>query len=168
MRLYFFDTCALQHRYVGGAYSARIRHIVSDSRCQCHIADWTVLEMASALGRHCRLTGLSCKTYDQLGKRFFEDIACGRLVVRSTTVRDVTRARDLIRFAGVLRRRNLKSADALIAAACLDFAYEKAARVIFCTSDWTLYSILRDINHYSAALRLRLIGTPRNGTVGRG
>jgi hypothetical protein len=160
LSIYFFDTSALQHRYLDGPDSRSVRRIVSDQRVICYIADWTIVEMASALARRCRQAAFSLKEFDRLERHFYDDIAQGRLRVRATTSRDFTRARDLLRFAGIVKRRRLSSGDALIAACCLDLAYQEKERITFCTSDQPLHSILSDITAYTAALHLRFFRSP--------
>jgi len=154
---FFFDTAALQHRYVEGPYSRTVRKIVSDRRWDTFIAEITVLEMASALARRCRKQNWPESRYDVLDMRFLRDIADHRLRVRRITRRDILRARHLIRFAGMLRRRNISSADALIATCCLALALERKERVAFYTSDKSLYSILQEIDAFRSALALRLL-----------
>ncbi|HKO61583.1 MAG TPA: type II toxin-antitoxin system VapC family toxin [Pyrinomonadaceae bacterium] len=161
MPIYFFDTSALQHRYIDGPYSKRIRRIISTGSNECFIADITVLEIASGLGRRCRQGNLRYQRYDQADDRFWKDVADGNLIVRATTQRDVMRARTLLRFAGVLRRRNLGSSDALIAVTCLELALERQKPIIFYTSDWTQFDVLRQIDAFNAVLTLRLAGTPK-------
>ena len=161
--LRFFDTAALQHRYVSGPESRRIRRLIGDSRDECFVAEWTILEIASALAKRCRIGSHSVQIYDQWDLRFFSDIARGKLRVRAGSQRDVLKARQLIRFAGVLHKRNLGSGDALIASACLELALERRAVVTFYTSDWTLYSTVRDIDAFTSALRIVYVGTPRGG-----
>jgi hypothetical protein len=162
MPVYFFDSSALQHRYIDGPYSKRIRRIISTHSNQCFIADVTILEIASGLGNRCRKGNFRYQRYDQADDRFWKDIAEGKLIVRETTQRDVMRARNLLRYAGVLKRRNLKSADALIAVSCLELALERGETIIFYTSDWTQYDILRQIDAFNVALTLRLAGIPKN------
>lgn len=162
MPVYFFDTSALQHRYLDGPYSKRIRRIISTDSNECVIADVTILEIASGLGKRCRQGNFRYQRYDQADDRFWKDIAGGNLIVRETSQRDVMRARNLLRYAGVLKRRNLGSADALIAVSCLEFALERGEKIIFYTSDWTQYDILKQIDAFNAALTLRLAGKPKN------
>lgn len=159
----FFDTCALQHRYVDGPHSRRVRRIVGSTSDENFVAEWTILEMVSALAKHCRTGELGSKVFDRWERRFFSDLASGRLRVRNSTQRDVLRARQLIRFAGVLRRRSIGSGDAMIASACLELALERRTVVTFYTSDWTLYDILRQIDAFTSALRIVFIGDPRAG-----
>jgi hypothetical protein len=161
MPVYFFDTSALQHRYIDGPYSKSIRRIISTDSNECFIADITILEIASGLGRRCRQGNLRYQRYDQADDRFWKDVADGKVIVRNTTQRDVMRARNLLRFAGVLRRRNLGSADALIAVSCLELALERRERIIFYTSDWTQFDVLRQIDAFNAVLTLRLAGIPK-------
>ena len=94
---------------------------------------------------------------------FYNDVAVGLLAVRTTTRNDIVRAQNLIRFAGVRRGRNLRGADALIAVCCLGLALELRTLVVFLTSDWTLYSVLRGINAFRAVLELRYVGVPKLG-----
>ena len=161
MPVYFFDSSALQHRYMDGPYSKRIRRIISTNSNECFIADVTVLEIASALGRRCRQGNFRYQRYDQADDRFWKDIEEGNLIVRETTQRDVMRARNLLRYAGVLKRRNLGSADALVAVSCLELALERGETIIFYTSDWTQYDILKHIDAFTAVLTLRLAGVPK-------
>ena len=159
----FFDTSALQHRYITGPYSRRVRRIVSDRRGDSFIADVTILEIASTLARKCRKNNWDKRRYDSLDMDFWSDLANRRLKVRETTRSEIMRARHLIRFAGVVRRREIGSADALISATCLDLALEKKQRITFFTSDWTLYSILRDLDAFRSTLALRYLGLGRGG-----
>lgn len=161
MPIYFFDTSALQHRYIDGPFSRQIRRIISTASNECFIADITILEIASGLGKRCRQGNLRYQRYDQADDHFWRDVADGKLIVRETTRRDVMRARNLLRFAGVLRRRNLGSADALISVSCLELALDRKEQIIFYTSDWTQYDVLRQINAFNAALTLRLAGVPK-------
>lgn len=163
MACHFFDTAALQHLYVDGPYSQRVRRIASDQRRDNFIADVTVLEIASALARRCRAQNWDKRRYDALDMRFWEDVADGRVRVRDVTQQDTMRARHLIRFAGVVRRRNIGSVDALIATCCLDLALERRERIAFYTGDWTLYAILREIDAFRSALALRFLGPGRGG-----
>ena len=164
MRTYFFDTSALQHRYCqDDQWSRRVKQLVSDHRNDCHIAEWTMLEAPSALARRCRRSNWGLKEFDRMNAAFYNDVAAGLLVVRTTTRSDVVRAQNLIRFAGVRRRRNLNSADALIAICCLGLALELRTPVVFLTSDWPLYSVLRDVNAFRVVLELRYVGVPKAG-----
>jgi len=161
--IYFLDTSALQHRYVESVFSRRIRRIVSDRRGTCYIADVTVLEMARALANRCRQNGWGINRFDAMNLTFLQDIESGRLKVRTTTVRDVLRARHLLRFAVVSMRKNLHSADALIATCCLYLAQELKQKAVFYSHDWALYLILRDIGAFRSSLKLRFVGPGKGG-----
>lgn len=163
MACHFFDTAALQHVYVDGPYSQRVRRIISDRRGDNFIADVTVVEIASALARRCRAQNWDERRYDGFDMGFWGDVADGRVRVRGVTHQDTMRARHLIRFAGVVRRRNMGSTDALIAACCLDLALERRERIAFYTEDWTLYTILRDIDAFRSVLALRFLGPGKGG-----
>jgi len=161
MSLHFLDTCALQHRYIDSAYSRRVRSLVSRVSCQCFISEWSVLEIASALANRSR-KGLSIKKFDLLNGHFLKDVASGSLSVVNLSGRDFIRARDLIRFAGVVKKRNLKSGDAMVATSCLAFSLQRKERVAFYTSDWTLYDTLRGIDAFTSRLKLVFLGTPKS------
>jgi hypothetical protein len=163
MSVYFFDTSALQYRYVRNTFSQRVRRVTSDKRWKVYIADVTILEMASALANGCRRLGLTLTRFDAMDLAFLKDVAAKQVEVRTVTQADVQRARHLLRFAGVVKRRNLQSADALISVCCLECALEIKKRVIFYTGDWTLYTTLREINAFRAALRLRYLGPGKGG-----
>lgn len=161
----FFDTCALLHKYVDGPHSARVRRLVGSSAHDCYISEWTVLEMVSALANRCRGLKHGVDVFDRWELMFFGDIATSRLAVRTFSQRDVLKARQLIRFAGVLRKRSLKSGDALVAASCLELALERRSTVTFYTSDWTLYSVIRDIEAFRSTLRMVFVGVTRDGSA---
>src|SRR5258706_4537155 len=159
----FFDTCALQHKYVDGPHSRRIRQIIGGVSRECFVAEWTVLEIASAFANRCRAGNFQIDVFDRWELKFYPDIADRRLNVRPVSQRNVLKARQLIRFAGVLNRRNLASGDALIASTCLELALERRKTVTFYTSDWTLYTIVRDIDVFKFALRMVYVGAPKGG-----
>lgn len=167
MSLHFFDTCAIKHRYIGSPQARRVNRVVQDKRTECYIADLTVLEICSALGGACRAEKKGVREYDTMDHRFLTDIANGMIKVRSTNKLNVIRARSLLRYGGVVRGRNLGSGDALIASCCLDLAHDKKERIIFNTADWNLYSILREIDAFTAAMTLQFILTPKHGIPAR-
>lgn len=161
----FFDTCALQHKYLETTYSYRVRQILGKRGVTALIADKTMLEMPSAFARQCRSKNWGKSRFDRLHRHFAKDVADGILKVRTIGLREHHRAIHLIRFAGVIQRRNLGSADALIAACALEYALEKQTVVNLYTSDWTLYSCLRDINAFRSTMNLALLGSPKDGSA---
>jgi len=168
MTIYFFDTSALQHRYFDSTYSRRVRRIISSSRSECFISDITVLEIAGALAKICRRNSQQIhdydgiKHYDKADQLFWKDVSNEKLKVQLTTNRDVVAARNLLRFAGLFKNRDLGSADALIAVCSRAFALERKQTIIFYTSDWKQYDICRKLDAFTAVLKLRFLGTPRN------
>jgi len=162
MPIYFFDTSALKHRYVTTPQRRRVRKVTSDPNSSCYICDWTIVEIASALGDHCRGNRLGVKKFDQMDREFFEDLASGKLKVRRTSTRGMMQARSVLR-KGVAIHRNVGSADALIASCCRELALEQKTRVVFYTADWGLYSVLREIGSFTSVMTLRYILSPKNG-----
>ncbi len=167
MAHYFFDTSALVHRYTNSPQHARISRIVSSKQNSCHICDLTILEMASALGRVCRNTGAGLKKYDAMNTRFLQDIQTARLQVRTTTWVSIVRARNLLRFGGVILGAPFGSVDALIASACLDLAHKLQVRFRFYTADWNQYAVLRRSDVFRAGMILQYIMTPKPGIPAR-
>jgi predicted nucleic acid-binding protein len=163
--LYFFDTSALQHRYINTPKSRGIRRTISDSRNKCYAASITVLEIASAFALHCRKHNLTRVDFRRLDRLFWEDVKSGVLQLRETGQREYRKAQHLLEYAGVELRRSIKSADALIAATCLELALEKSTRVKFCLEDWTLFDITSELSAYKFAIQFRFIGTRRRGVV---
>lgn len=157
MSHYFLDTSVLKYRFFKGKHSRSIKRIVSDRRNICYIADHTIIEIASALASTCREWNWDAKKFDDMNNRFFRDLSSGILQVRPTTKHDVLRASHLIRYAGVEKKRSLKSGDSLIATSALEFALENQVRVIFYTGDKTLYSILQTLSAFTSALKLRCL-----------
>lgn len=160
----FFDTSALQHRYVNGIHSRRVRLLLGKTSAESRIADSTVLEMASTLAQRCRSHGWGLTTFDRLHYHFLDDIANEVLTVRTAGMKEVQRAVHLIRFAGVVKKRGLKTTDALIAAGALEYALEVQRTINFYTSDWPLYVCLRDLNAFRTTMNLFLVGSTKDGS----
>jgi hypothetical protein len=161
MGTYFFDTSALQHRYIPAKYSQRVNRIVADQSNECFIAEFTVLETASAIANRCRQGELRHSRYDSADHRFWIDIAEGRLQIRAAGTREIVRARNLVRYAQLLKRRKLTSADALIAVSALELALERKEKIIFYMSDWNMFDILSSINAFTVGLSLQFLGAPK-------
>jgi hypothetical protein len=162
MPVYFMDTSALKHRYVTSAQRRRVRKITSDPKASCYICDWTIVELASAFGGHCRGNKLNVTKFDRMEREFFQDLASGRVLVRRTSSRGMLQARSILR-KGVVINRDVDSGDALIAACCRELALELKQRVVFYTADWGLYTLLRRIDSFTSVMTLRYILTPKNG-----
>ena len=160
--IYFFDSSALQHRYIDGPKARGIRRIISSENNRCYIADLSIVEVASTLAKHCRKRKLDLRRYRQLDQAFWRDVNDGRLQIRDTRQREYLRARDLIRYAGVEKERSIGSHDALVAACCLECALENDERVTLCVEDWTLYDIIRNVSAYEKVLRFHFIGTDKS------
>jgi hypothetical protein len=167
MPVLFFDTSALQHRYLNGPKARAVRRAISSSNNECYVLELTVLEIASAISLHCRKAGLGPKVFDVKDRAFMKDLAEGRLRVRSATSSDISRARHLMRYAGVCKLRSLHSADALIAIGCLELALELRVPVTFWIDDWTLYSIIRGLDAFKA-VSLRYLGRDKSVTLAAG
>jgi hypothetical protein len=139
-----------------------IRRIISSKENRCFIADLSILEISGTLAKHCRKQKFSLRQYRRLDQAFSRDVNDGRIQIRDTRQREYLRARDLIRYAGVEKARDISSADALIAASCLEFALENNERVTFCVEDWKLYDIIRNVSAYKKVLRFHFIGTDKS------
>lgn len=169
---YFFDTSALLERYVHGPYTRTVSSIISNSRNTCFIADWTVLELASSLGKRMRAARDEARKqghtyhlrreYDKRDRRFVRDIAEGSFQVRNTNFRDILHARDLIRFSGIIKGYRIGTGDAILAACCLNLAHDLNRKIVFYTADKPLYAVLFNHDHFRSVLCLRLLGTPRD------
>lgn len=157
MPAYFFDTCALKHRYAKSNLSSRISRIVSNRRYEIYISELTVVELGSAFADYCIAQGTGHEEYDRLYRRFFRDVANKKIIVRDIRKRDLENARHLIRFAKVIKRRHLKSADAIVAETCRDLSYELSDRVIFYSCDQKLHTTLNATDAYRTAVRLRYL-----------
>ncbi|MGH8629544.1 MAG: hypothetical protein ACREU7_02095, partial [Burkholderiales bacterium] len=87
--------------------------------------------------------------------------------VRTTTWRSILRARNLLRYGGVILRADLGSTDALIASTCLDLAHELKVRFRFYTADWRQYTLLRKSDVFKAGMILQYIMAPKHGIPAR-
>jgi hypothetical protein len=157
MPAYFFDTCALKHRYARTGISPRISRIVSNHRYEIYISELTVVELGSAFADYCKAQGTGHEEYDRLYRRFFRDVARKRIIVREISRRDLENARHLIRFAKVIKGRHLKSADAIVAETCRDLSYELGDRVTFYSCDQKLHKTLNATDAYRTAVKLRYV-----------
>jgi hypothetical protein len=151
------------YRYASGIPARRVRRVTSDRRGEVYISSITVVEMASALAKFCRINNHSSQKFEYMDRAFLRDIANGRLTVRDVTEIDMQRARHLLRYAGAVKKRNLGSLDALVAICCLELALEKKVPVVFYTEDWTLYSTIRELNSFRSVLELRCLAAGRGG-----
>ncbi len=161
----FFDTCALKHRYITSPYRARVNRVIGNQHNTSYIADLTILEMPSAFGGHCRKESLKLAAYDLMDLRFMEDVAKKRFLVLPTNKLNVLRARNLLRLGGVIHQRAMGSGDALIATCSLDLAQELKERIQFFTADWTLYTVLRQIDAFTAAMTLQYLLPTRDPSI---
>ena len=159
--LHFFDTSALQHQYLNTTKSTQVRTAISDPNNDCFISSLTIVEIASAFAKHCRTNKKSLKDYGELDDRFWSDIANRTLVVRNPEKREYFRALHLLKYAGVDRKRRITSADALIAATCLELAMQRAAKVRFFIEDKNLYSVLNTFSSYTSNIDFEFLPTPR-------
>lgn len=165
---YFFDTCALLYRYadepnVDRAQLRRVRRLISDRRAKNYVADLSVIEVASGLAAARRRHNWSLRKFDSMYGEFFEDLASEKVRLRAVTQRELVSATHILRFAGVIKRLKLQSADAIIAECCRELAVESGERVVFYTADWKLYFILRSIDRFKRALSLRYLGQGKGG-----
>jgi hypothetical protein len=158
----FFDTCALIPRYRNGKFTYRVNRVFAGQRT-IFVAEITMVEIVGAFGSIMRDKRLPRTEYVRMNAEFLNDIANGRIQVRSIGPDDMLRARHLLTLAGVENRRNLGSSDALVAVSCRELALETRERVTFYTKDWTLYSTLYQINAYRSALKLRFLGKGKGG-----
>jgi hypothetical protein len=156
MSIHFFDTCAIKHRYIQSKHTSVVRRAVSDARNECHILELTMLEITTPMGAYCRGASLGATEFDRLDRAFMQDVASGRLAVRSFSRRDLQRARHLMRYAGVVKGKNLSSADALVAACCLEFAHERRALVTFWTADKRLHAMVTSVDAFRV-LKIRFL-----------
>jgi predicted nucleic acid-binding protein len=163
LRVYFFDTCALVPRYVKGKFTRRVNLVLSGADRAVYICELTVIEMSSALAKIYRKDSLSVSDFAQMRAQFEDDIASGLLRVQAVCQADLLSARDLLEDAAVLNSRDLRSADAIIAATCRGLAYSMDKSVTFYTRDWLLYSSIRSVQSYRSTLKLRYLGRGKGG-----
>jgi|ERR1035441_967308 hypothetical protein len=177
MGVYFFDTCALLERYIEGPHARTINQLLGTGKHQCYVADWTILEIASALGQQlrgrrdrARSSGVSFnlrREYDSRDRRIARDLADGRLSVWSTNSRDIIHARELVRYCGIVQGKKVDTGDAIVAACCLNLAHSLNLRVVFYTADNGLYRALVGHDHFRSVMCLRFLGTPRDPSLPR-
>ena len=175
MSTYFFDTCALLERYISGPHSRTVNQVISTHTNKCYIADWSVLELASAMGN--RLRGARDdakrvgrkydlrKQYDLRNRRIAEDLAKGVLDVRATNSRDIMHARDLIRYSGIIQGNRIDTGDAIVASCALNLAHEIGQKIVFYTADHGLFRVLVKHDHFRSVMCLRFLGVLKDKSL---
>jgi hypothetical protein len=123
--------------------------------------------MSSALAKIYRKHRLSVADFNRMRAMFEDDIGHGLLKVLRVNRQDLLDARDLLEDAAVLNKRDLRSADSIIAACCRGLAHSLHRRVIFYTRDWRQYSSVFGVRAYNAALKLRFLGLGKGGVPPR-
>lgn len=161
----FLDTCVLKYRYIKSprfrTHRQKVNRLIGNRNNTTYIADASILELPSAFGGYCRENNVSVAEYDAMDDQFMQDIADGRFIVRPANKRlYVLRARNLLRLGGVIHRRGLGSADALIATCALDLAHELKERIRFFTSDQKLNGVLPLIDAFIANMDIIYIQAP--------
>jgi hypothetical protein len=119
--------------------------------------------MSSALAKLYRQRYLHLAEFHAMRATFENDIGEGLLRVLRINQKDLLNARDLLEDAAVLKKKNLRSADSIIASCCRELAHTLGRRVIFYTKDWRQYSSAFAIQSYRAALKLRYLGRGKGG-----
>jgi hypothetical protein len=148
--IHFLDTSALKWAYIlGSKHCRRCRFILSRSKGQVHIAEISILELASALGHQVRGGRMSRAAYTKATHRFFHDIADGRLEVRGFPTSEYIPCRDLLTLVGIDARRNLEAQDGIVAYTARRLAIERKEKVKLLTSDRKLAGVVRDIDIFS-------------------
>jgi hypothetical protein len=175
MGVYFFDTCALVERYFAGPHSRRVNQIISIRKHSCYIADWTVLELASSLGRCLRRARDEAKRngvkydlrreYDVRNRKIARDLADGMFGVRATNSRDILQARELIRYSGIIQGNKIDTGDAIVASCGLNLAHELGSKIIFYTADQGLFRVLVKHDHFRSVMCIRLLGRPKDPSL---
>ena len=159
--LCFFDTSALQHRYITTDNSQNIESVISDSRNECFISNVSILEIASTFGTYCRRNKLRLEEYRRLDRLFWADVRSGALKLRDPRWREYRKALHLLEYAGAFRRRKITSFDALIAASCLELALERSTTVNFYVEDRGLYNVTSQLAAYNSVIDFHFMGTSK-------
>jgi hypothetical protein len=127
------------------------------------IAEITMVEIVSALAGACRAKKITAAKFYRLHSAFWADVASGKITYCPLGREDMYRATHLLTHAGVIKKRGLKSSDALVAHSCRQLALEKGSRPTFYTSDWTLYHTLYELDVFRSAMKLRFFGQTKEG-----
>lgn len=148
--IHFLDTSALKWAYISGAkHCRRCRVILTRLKGQVYIAEISILELASALGHQVRGNRMSIADYTKATRRFFQDIAEGKLEVRPFPASEYIPCRDLLCLVGIDARRNLECQDGIVAYTARRLAIERKTKVRLLTSDKKLAGVIRDIDLFS-------------------
>jgi predicted nucleic acid-binding protein len=148
--IHFLDTSALKWAYIPQAkYCRRCRFILTRLKGQVYIAEISILELASALGHEVRGNRMSVAEYTRASRRFFQDIAEGKIEVRPFPSSEYIPCRDLLSLVGIGARRNLECQDGIVAYTARRLAIERRVRVKLLTSDKKLAGVIRETDLFS-------------------
>lgn len=148
--IHFLDTSALKWAYISGAkHCRRCRLILTKLKGQVYIAEISILELTSALGHQVRGGKMSRAAYTKTMHKFFQDIAEGKVEVRTFPTSEYIPCRDLLTLVGIDAKRNLESQDGIVAYTARRLAIERKAKVKLLTSDKKLAGVIRDIDIFS-------------------
>jgi len=81
--LYFLDTSALKWAYLRGKFHRRCRYLLSRCQGRVFVAEISLLELVSVLGDELHQNRLTLKQFAKLDLLLLDDIAEGRLEVRT-------------------------------------------------------------------------------------
>lgn len=144
--IYVLDTCALIWAYrERSKFCRRCRYIISHCQGRVYVAEITVLEIVSALGRTHRRGTITLGEYSQANRRFLRDVASGALVVMSLPSSEFVACRDLLQLVGIDAGRNLQTQDAMVAYTARRLALERGEVVRLLTSDRRLAAIVKEL-----------------------
>lgn len=92
---------------------------------------------------------MSIAEYTRASRRFFRDIAEGKIEVRPLPSSEYIHCRDLLILVGIDARRNLESQDGIVAYTARRLAIEEKKKVKLLTSDKKLAGVIRDIDLFA-------------------
>jgi predicted nucleic acid-binding protein len=101
----------------------RVNRILAAKNAEFYICELSIIEMSSTLAKQFRKHGLQISEFHDRRAMFEDDIGNGLLKVQKVYQSDLLSARDLLEDSAVLNKRDLRSADAIIASCCRHLAH---------------------------------------------
>ncbi len=147
--LYFLDTSALKWAYLRGKFHRRCRYLLSRCQGRVFVAEISLLELVSVLGDELHQNRLTLKQFAKLDLLLLDDIAEGRLEVRTLPSSETIGVRHLLTLVKIWNRRGLRSQDGIIAYTARRLATEQKHPVLLLTGDKKLSKVINDLDVFS-------------------
>jgi predicted nucleic acid-binding protein len=156
--MYLIDTSTVKWAYVDGAkLTQRCRYLLSRAKGRIYVAEITLLEVASALASMVRDKKITAAQFAAADRRFWRDVADGKLIVVSLPSSELIACRELLILVGITAGRNIRTQDAMVAYTARRVALEKRQVVTLLTCDKKLANVVKTTAAFARLVKARYL-----------